>query len=359
MSDLLDLDGLMNQMPEPKPEEKIEIGDSVDLAPVEKKQVDIPKPQSLEDVFDRFLKRVYLFDISGSMRAPIISDETINSFEWGQYTLDGIRRDIINARAAVQEAETKIQAGLAQPGAVLADLVDAVTLKLAEADPALDTDDDRLKVWVIEQQLWRNFNLSPKPGVVLKKRIDLVVTSAKALISKRFEKYPDADVVGIWFTNAAGVLSDNCFAHTGQVQHLRKLSKEQLLAAIDQLPPQCNGGTDIQNALQTGLNIVEKAPSVMQMHHFILVTDAEDYTGAMCLELLPKFKEKGVVLDFIHLTDPYIKKTWWGNYDENAMALKKLCDETGGEYTRVTSVKDFEIKFIQASSRLLLPPGSK
>lgn len=368
-NNVVDLDGLFSETLENPQTPAEETGD-LGIALAEKKQPANTENRSLDEVYDQYLKRIYLFDVSGSMKDPVISDETIDSFEWSEFYLNMVRERIRAARPMVEKARQDLSNLLlngGDPDASLDLLIDQLEIVLAEAPDEALVSDQTLKEYVIRCQMWQALGIPRKPGAKITRRIDLTVTSAKALIGKRFDQYPDADIVGIWFDQRAGVFGSDEELNpmllprkrSARAKILRHLTKEELLREIDILPSRCGGGTNILNAVTTAMGVIEAQPLPLQLHHIILITDAEDGSGYTLYEMLPQLKAKGIVLDFLHLCDPYSDRVHYQGYVDNATWLKKLCEATGGEYTRVTDTRMFELKFLQASSRKLLPPGAK
>lgn len=382
----IDLDNLFNDVTPDKPQEKLVVGDTMQLATTPKQALK-EMPKSLEDTFDGYVKRIYLFDVSGSMLDPIVSDENVNSFEWektdwsGQTAIQRTRERVANAVTQMEQAKLQFdQLQLVQSSGnpfltvnhgcgskksedikTWEDLMESEEVALAKTPVEAATDDERLKDYIVESGLWRYLGIDTVPGYTIKRRIDLTATSAKNFIEKRFEKFPDADVVALAFDNQVYVLG----APPENQLLVRKLNKEELMAAIDTLQEKCGGGTNILRAVQTAMQILTKAPSPMNLHHLILVTDAEDGSGQEIYNsILPEMKQKGVTLDFLHLTDVFFnprksRYQAWGGGEANSVYLQRTCEATGGEYTQVRTTKDFETKFLEANTRKLLPAGVK
>ena len=72
---------------------------------------------------------------------------------------------------------------------------------------------------------------------------------------------------------------------------------------------------------------------------------------------IKEFRDLGLVLDFIHLESAE-RARWGGSNDSTVEAIKQTCEATGGEYVKVSNYTDFEVKFIAAADRKLLPPPS-
>jgi hypothetical protein len=135
---------------------------------------------------------------------------------------------------------------------------------------------------------------------------------------------------------------------------LRTVGEEETLRAVDSLSA---GGwdTNIYPPLKEALAQCKRAPSAVGCHHIILVTDGLSEDGDACLALLPECLRLNVVVDFIHIADEYDRCSDWSQFEQ----LKALSDESGGKFYSVTSVRDFEKVFFEASKRLMLAPASE
>lgn len=308
-------------------------------------------PKSLAEVYDQYLKRIYLFDCSGSMNSFVVGEETIDMFDWPDRLFEYIERTVAEARTTAAAAMEKFQQAMDDEGQDDEEIdepdLDPLTAKLITA-PELEPQGDEaahrkaIQEWVIQNHLFIDFGMSPNfaRDFKLTKRMDLIHTSALNLIKKRFDQYPNADVLAAEFDT--------------RVEWFNYTTPAELFERVANIKP-C-GGTDILTALTAALNAIKKQPSVVGMNHIIIVTDAESGSHGIA-DLLPRFKETNTALDFIHITNPYPNHEE-SYYRSTADELTKLCAETKGEYTKVTTANEFEVKFLAASSRLLLPPGA-
>lgn len=170
-------------------------------------------------------------------------------------------------------------------------------------------------------------------------KVDAVKKAMTDYVKKRFAKYANAQVAVWGFTDTTQIL-----CHAGS-------NEEEVLATIDRLV--ANGCTAIFQAVDNAVYDCKKSPSRLGAHHVILVSDGQDHTAEDVLNLLPKMKELNIMFDFIFIRG----RTDTCGYDEVISALKKVCEETGGEYAEVKKSVDFRIQFLKASERKPLPPG--
>jgi hypothetical protein len=313
-----------------------------------------PAP-TLAEIYDQFLKRVYMFDISGSMNVPVVGSETIEMFDWRDSTLGAITERIEEAKAketrlnewVMEHQDDEDEDAPDLPSYMELSPLESVLCAAPDNLPShLQTEEElldaqrRLKEFIIERHLVLDLGISPKLGCKLETRMQLVQTVALKLIQDRYDKYPNADVAAIAFDTRATVLEAQ--------------PKEKLFEEIRNLHQRMGGGTSIDAAFDAAFALIKSQPSAMQMNHIVIVTDAEDqcsvYINDTARKRCAQFK---ITVDFIHVTKPF------GDFDADTVdALVNLCKETNGEYTKVTTKAEFETKFIAAGTRLLLPPGS-
>lgn len=156
---------------------------------------------------------------------------------------------------------------------------------------------------------------------------------ATRCIEERFTKFPGAVVDVIQFDHEPVFLTE-----TGK--------KAEVLSAISRAYG--GGGTCITPALKMAMESCGTRGAAS--HHVVLVTDGEDpFLGAALEGISAQMKERAVILDVIFLGE------CGGVYEK---WLRSACAQTGGEFTTVATLEDFETKFLTASRRLALPPVS-
>lgn len=284
--------------------------------------------KKMERQCDEHAKLVFLLDDSGSMQERL-SRSYSEQYSWTPEVLADIR---VKVNAALQQILVLGFNAAAE---------DIELARLADYDDGVAAahipDDKELKDRVIR------FNLISALGVpvdfakkhqVPPSRIEVVKKLAKQEIMRRFEKYPKSRIACVKFEGSATNIFDD-----GEPSNLP--------SAIDRLTG--NGGsTSILNAINCGMDICRRKPSIVGIHHFIVVSDGEDYEcSSEIMGWVPVLKASGVVLDYIHI----------GDRDCNAN-LKKACEALGGEAVTVNSEADLEAKFVEAVQRKMLPAGN-
>lgn len=102
--------------------------------------------------------------------------------------------------------------------------------------------------------------------------------------------------------------------------------KEELKEVIRFIAPKAVGGTDISNAIVTGVNvlIVSEKPKVL-----ILLTDGRSNVGVPESIAINYANEKGVI---VHTIGIGLRDIEGGNLGIDEEALKNIADSTGGKY---------------------------
>lgn len=283
-----------------------------------------PTVTSLQDMYDRFLKLIYVIDCSGSMGEGLAPDDAVNQYKWTKELLAEFRKAMKK-----QELET-IQ-----------------DFEGNQEDmppiPVAPDDDEVLKQYIVDNRLDREYGINLPMDYAhmgqTKTKMQAVKEAADRFIRERFEKYPEADVLVLRFEEEAKLV-------TRGTQH------DKVLQAIQLLPDYGGGATAIMPALQRALSECKKRPSNVGAHHIILVSDGLDYRATAVARLVPMMKELGVVLDFI-----YIVGRNGEEYPDVVEAIKAACTETGGEFSKISTEQDFRQKFFQVSNRKCLPPA--
>lgn len=302
-------------------------------------------PKSQAEVYDQFMKLVYMFDISGSMSERILEEPTKpEHLSFDDYELMRLNRRVefaldqaklLEERRETMSDEEKSQFNEIEDSEEYAAFKKYKEL-LGDAD-IKSVSVDRARQLIFENKLWEGLGITPNPALSTPddSKLQLVKTNCKKYIEDRLNKYPTADIVVIQFDDKAELLDCN--------------SKELLMDSIDKMFPR--GGTNIMQAIKYAKEICNKAPSPVNLHHFVLVSDGQDMGAMEMEEYKDVLIESGIVFDFIFLSSGY------GNIKKVSTLLKEVCKSTGGDYVEVKTKKDFEKKFLAASTRLCLPPA--
>lgn len=371
MTDRIDLDGILAQEPN-KPEHTATsngsteslpmvpfIGDREQATDTDEVGVAATAGASLESLYDKNQVLVYLVDISSSMTNRVAGVEQVSHFVWTDEAMEAIR---LNAEDNLLFGETVTATGVSLESVTA---TEEVKLRWARISELMVRDDNLLsfpkdeeslmqvKMEVLRLALHSEYQNPSEPSRVvltpdftkmrkdLPSRLDLVKELAGEMIESRFNKYPNADI--------------RVFAFREWPIQLPGHSKDEVLAAIRNLI--ASGGTNIMAGIAEVLRSLKHAPSKLNMHHIVLVTDAEDAGTINDIgDDLQTFKDFGIVLDFLHFTQPSHHADGFHGYGYDASeAIRKLCEATGGEYVKVSTADEFRSRFMIASQRLCLP----
>lgn len=291
----------------------------------------------LNGVYDEFQKLVFLFDCSGSMN-NYIARSYEGQYLWPEEKMAEIRKkaeDAFATKQAVDEIEDEALRATEMflLGAEVHELASWCDPATGKAKPDAD-----LKLAVIRTGRIGDFGIAlnwEEHTDVPPSRIEVVKKLAHSELAKRVAKYPKGQLAIIRFGSGA------------QVLYQEGRDEAMLWAAVDSLTAN-DGGTEILNALNTGMSVCRKNPSKVGVHHFVLVTDGGDTGGGDFLGWIPTLKASGVILDYIHIGD-----------EERNDLIARVCEATGGEYALVNSEKSLREKFVEAVQRRCLPPSSK
>lgn len=361
--------------------------------------VKIGSGSKLHDIYERFQKQVYCFDVSDSMNEGMVPGELNSVCYWNADILNQIREklpeyakgrtwefeqalkeaklecearivslneEITTSNEEIEQLKEDLQdAGDPDEKAEIKDMISELKNRVKEINdveipeaknPSADTlekiairlvlgfdlnNEEALMKAVYLNNIDSHVGLKVQRtglGLSFKSKISTVKTSVKKVLEERFQKYPESDVVAIKFANSAKVIS-------------RGVSKKELFTKIEELT--VNGGTDIYAAVELALNECKKAPAALGANHVILVTDGESFTVGRVETLIPQMKEKNVVLDFIFIKNEW--KSWGAEYVDRLIDIAK---RTGGEVVTVNNAEALTLKLHEVSTRLLLPEAS-
>src|SRR5882724_11506992 len=375
-----------------------EIKDDGTSAPAE-----VSAGATLDDIYDRFQKFVFTFDISGSMAEGMMPGEIEQVAIWTPEIVERLRAAIIELGkqrvngSPYRRDEAKMNlmgrvAQLQQEATEAKETIDELKETLKEG--GLDADErDEIKEEIealketiedldsnqipaamnpsaddIEREAAKlAIGFDPANTELLKlntylrgldrtvgvevvrtglgltsiSKMEVVKTSAVGFINQRLDKYPSADIVVVEFDDRVKVVS-------------KKASRSELIDRINSMQP-C-GGTDIYLAVKTAIEECKKRPANVGANHIVLVTDGDSHTVSSLPGLIPEMKEKGIVLDFI-----FIKSSggWTATRLEASdyvAQITKVATETNGQVVTVDNAQSLSKKFFEVSSRKCLPP---
>jgi len=342
-----------------------------------------PRKGGVQEMYDKYKKQAFLFDISGSMGDGMLPDEIEKMYHWTdtiqEKFLTKLKEDmrknfalryvggwdpeeaVIDAKIAEELQKQTMQQLMLEVDED--ELEDPLVMQQIEEDAkdavnamAQEEKDNviffltygmepyigiALKMYIIRQSLPSLYNIKLVPTGVQgshMRKIDVMKQAANQFIEERFRKNADAQVLAYQFDDYTELMTQN-------------VTKDGLIAAVQTLHPR--GGTNIYLAIDTTIKEFKRAPSAMALHHVVLVTDSETNEGMMIEhDLLPKLKVQGIVLDFIHIVGTGM---WVANFKDSTDALKRVCKATGGDFIEVNTPSEFNQKFLKAASRLLIP----
>lgn len=360
--------------------------------------VTVKSGNKLNDIFDRFQKMVYVFDISGSMDHGMIPGEIDNVVYWTpeileqlrtgltekakndgywsynvkqaeeqiKSTIEGLKEEITGTKEEIAELKDELSGGGLDreekeeirdmiheleerikeieneeiPAAEnpTPDLIEAAAINISLGFDINDTEALKLNTYIrhLDRQIGMQL-VRTGLGLTSKRKIDSVKLAAKEFIETRLAKYPEADITVIQFNDTAKVIS-------------RKTSKVDLFARIQNMTPR--GGTDIYAAVDKAVEECKQRPSTLAANHIVLVTDGDSHSVADLPKLIPTMKEKNIVLDFVFIRGMYEMSANLSVYIEK---LKAIAKETGGEVVEVDNAEKLTKKLAEVSGRLLIP----
>jgi len=294
---------------------------------------------AMESVYDQYKKLYLAVDNSGSMTQKMLPD-----FKDIQISVTpddiAVVREVHDSRLQGKKSKYLDRAGYPEFDARL-------PLWLDQFGPASDESIRRALLSDVEMACHFGCSLAAggKEGAT---KLDALKDLIKDAARKRFEKYPDSKISVVPFDYTPKIVPVSDLEGAGLV--------------LDTM--HASGGTNITQALMGIVKNCKKAPSPVNLHHIILVTDGEDmgvlYNKA---EIINALKENGFVLDVISIYADFEILSGRGNYcaeiaSEGKKALLEICESTGGTFTNAKTSGQMAALYLAASSRLMLPPGN-
>src|SRR6266403_908142 len=294
---------------------------------------------TLTDMYDRFSKLLYAIDSSGSMGEGMLSDESLKMYKWSP--------EILEKFMLAMEKDKYFEKQLKAEREEMDDELEEEFASDVDEEEAIDVrslTDDQLKMEIVKEGLSDRYKIPLEINYShsrnrSRSKMMALKDAAKNFVHSRFQKFEDARVGVFSFEDSPSLL---CAAGA---------SEAEVMQAINRLPDNGGGGTNIYRAVDRVVNECKKRPSDAGLHHIVLVSDGCDYGGIQVKNLVPKMKELGIVFDFIYMLG--LSPDQQG--EEVAKVMRDVCESTGGEYTVVKTEEDFEQKFLAVSNRPLLP----
>lgn len=361
--DLDDLKPTAGSTPSPA-QNPSKLSDELGLAPS-------AQGSSLEDIYDQHMKLIYVLDVSSSMTEPLFNLVRPEQYDWPWNWRKLVDQRIENAKVRIageeeQEAldldpDTDSEFDSDSGEEEDEEAVDPysqipvphrIWREVPRNDPfwaSIPSDmllnspgaEAQLKMRLIQDMnAWQELGLSARDKRVQhRSKIKVLQAESKKMIRERFAKWPQADISLIEFEVGSKIHASKSLPEC-----------EQLIDAMDAW----GYGTNIVEAIKAAIQLCKKSPSPVNSHHIILVSDGEDYSSSEISHLIPDMKRLGIVFDFIHIAGMSHSMI----ASEGARKMKLACQQTGGDYTLVTRMNEFENKFLEASRRLCLPAPS-
>ncbi len=308
------------------------------------------KVKSLGETYDEHAKLIFLLDVSGSMGA-IIAEGYTDLYLWTAEKLAAIRTqiDAVSKKAAsiVSDASDDMDED---------EDIDSIEVEVTPEEQACLVvlnagplgDDEDLKKRILREDLTDAFGVIRNPYHASKKaptRLEAVKRLAKQEIQNRINKYPTAKVAFVAFATQAELRYDSGL-NVGFND--RDGQPKGFMDLLEDMEISLGGGTDILNAIRKGMDSCRKNPSSVGLHHFVLVSDGgDDQADRHIGSWVPTLKDSGIVLDYIHIGDDYMNT-----------GIVEACKLLGGDSQKVNTLAALEEKFVEASRRLMLPPGN-
>lgn len=305
---------------------------------------------SITEMYDKYMKLIYLFDVSGSMSSGMAPEDTASLYEWPQDLLKKFRERMKKDPDIVSDSMSAMNG--TDPDDLDEDDLDDYSDDMSDGFlSAADIDnlsENELKRKIIDEGLSKKYNIPLQRKAVSysnrysgKSKLEAVKDAARRFVAERFKKYPAANVKVFAF-------DESCQDRTHGV------GEQAVLYALDSLVP--SGMTDIYGAVDRGVSECKKRPSEVGANHIVLVSDGFDSNAGMVEEkLLSRMLENTVVFDFIYIIGGDDDLGERVANDAVINSLKRVCEKTGGKFEIVSKESDFEKKFIEASKRLCLP----
>ena len=312
----------------------------------------VPALEGQETARDRHTKKIFVIDRSGSTHDYVAAVSRIGLLVWPDEVFEWTRSRIENAERRLAAADDEYMSDLdAEEGSEAATEVELHEIEHDHAEEderwaALDPmDHDAIRTAVLRYNLKVPFEAGDSFSTAKYKLIQAVVARA---IRERVHKYPDAKIHGIFFDSKPEHIQVELPADESGKRRYRPATAEEIITAVyaDRFH---GGGTNITKGLASAVALCRRSPSAVKLHHVILITDGLDYGALECVQFIEPMQMLGICLDVVHISDE--------PDTEVGALLKRVCEQTGGEYQVADDVEAFQTKLLNAAGRLLLTAG--
>lgn len=316
----------------------------------------VPALEGQEVARDRHTKKIFVMDRSYSMRSSIVAMSRIGLLVWPDEVFEWAEKRIANAHARLQSESDEFLSDLEDSDDAAESSKELESLHEIECDePSEDerwealtsADRDALRAAVLRYNLTIPFKSGEQFTVYKHELLRAVVAR---VIRERAYKFPDAKFHGIMFDQAVKHVQTRVEDdESGKVRY-RPATAEEIITYVYE-DSFNGGGTNITKGLGAAVALCRRSPSAVKLHHVILITDGCDYGALECVQFIEPMRKLGICLDVIHISD--------APTDEVGDLLRRVCEQTGGEYQVADDVENFQTKFLNAAGRLLLTAGGE
>lgn len=309
--------------------EIIDFGSELTLRP--KETVAETKMSKLSEQVEELAKLVFIFDKSGSMGGSLLPG-LVKAYSWPEGVVAKIRtrlQDVAERASAALPGDPKMVLNSWMSENEMLSMLHFDGVKYTV--PTLT--DDKLKERIVDLDITGAFGIyyDRSSGIPEMSKVACVKKLATQEIDRRLKKYPNSDIAVVAFGDGADILSE-----TGD--------RKSLDRAVDMLGAY-DGSTQILAGLSAAMNVCRKSPSIIGIHHFMVISDGGDpECSAHIAEWIPALKASGVVLDYIHI----------GGAGEMNKPLADACRQLKGDAVAVNNTGALETRFIEQATRLML-----
>ncbi len=301
----------------------------------------------LAEVYDRHKRVLFLVDRSGSMESGMLEKFGPGMLTISDSSIEAVRNEYNGYTAALAE---NLYYTCEKPSSTLTNMVDAfVKVHGAKSDSEIR----QLLGDQVEVGLYFGGRIKGEYRSKHVSKMDQLKRLASKAAQDRLAKYPESKVTIVAFD--------------GKTQAWECKDGAQVEAVIKALRPS-GASTDIVNALRNVIGMCKKAPSQVNMHHVVLVTDGEDYGLVEHQDMLIKMLlEVGIILDVITIySDADVLRQYMRGIAEYASsvnagknALEAIAKATNGTTEQAKDSASFETRFLGTAQRLCLPAPTK
>lgn len=290
-------------------------------------------------VYDEHKRLFLVVDKSGSMDAGMLESYGPGMLAPRDYDAEVVQNMYAQYTIALQD---KLFWSCETPSTPLSSMVDAFVK--AHGSKGLEEIKTELNQH-IDVGFYLGVPIKDQYRTKLATKMDTLKKLAVKAAEDRYAKYPNAKLTVVAFD--------------GETKFQDCATLQEAKTFINKLKAD-GGNTDIVLALRSVAASCAKAPSAVNLHHVVLVTDGEDALIADAEKMVTDLMlEQGMVLDIVTILGDYevlceLRNRSTGS-SEAKDALNRICRATGGTSEVARDSKNFEQRFLGAAQRLCLP----